>query len=362
MKWYENSLVEAVNTLEWLALITDIEKHVLKRKQKLNLFGMSEEEIGLLIATFSDSMAPGSTYHAMLVKLNQILSKNLYYSVEHHMSLKQPTAPTNIETHGEAFLWKQWDQKHSDQYFKLTSSVYPSKSDFIKMEANEAVITLLEKHTEFLKKLPSRYFNQAFEGSDVRRRIWSIILLSRCSSQKTKLERLVQNFSPNQDEHIMLECKKFLNSYVAMSSIEDSVGCLYAMNYLLKFYQTTASIIDCAKPNFIRIVSILVLVMKDYLSKNQPPNVETINVLTQEFFALLTILPTFITQLPTIWFTCQSLQKLIEYEIYQINDVSEINDNRKSIEFSQSVLKRIQCIDANIADAIVKQVLFIKSK
>ncbi|TNN13695.1 hypothetical protein EWB00_002765 [Schistosoma japonicum] len=239
MKWYENSLFEAVNTLEWLALINDIQKYILTRKQKLNLFGMSEEEICLLIATFSNSMAPGK-------------------------------------------------------------------------------------------------------------------------SQRTKLEGIIQNFSPNQDENIMLECRKFLNSNVSMSSIEDSVGCLYAINYLLKFYQKTVSKSDCVEPNFIRIVSILVLVMKDYLSKNRPPNVETIIVLTQEFFALLTILPSFIIQLPTVWSTHQSLQKLMECEMSVINGVPKLTDN-KSIEFSKRVLKRIQCIDGNIADAIVKQVLFIKN-
>ncbi|RTG87515.1 uncharacterized protein DC041_0011692 [Schistosoma bovis] len=122
----------------------------------------------------------GSKYHAMLVKLNQILTKNLYNSVEHYMTLKQPTTMPNMETHGEAFLWKQWDQEYSDRYFKLTPSAYPNKSDFITMEANEALISLFEKHTEFLNKLSSRYFNQTFHSSHIRRKLWSVILLSRC--------------------------------------------------------------------------------------------------------------------------------------------------------------------------------------
>ncbi|CAI2729809.1 unnamed protein product [Schistosoma spindalis] len=300
-----------------------------------------------------------SKYHAMLVKLNQILTKNLYDSVERYMTLKQPTTLPNIETHGEAFLWKQWDQEHSDRYFKLTPSAYPSKSDFITMEANEALIGLFEKHTEFLNKLSSRYFNQAFHSSHIRRKLWSIILLSRCKSQKTKLEQIIQRFSPDQDEHILVECRNFLNSCVSMSSIKDSVGCLYAMNYLLKFYQKIMNINENVKYHqYIKIVSILVLVMKDYLSKNQPPNIETIGVLTQEFFVLLSSLPSFITQLPTIWFTRQSLQKIIQNENYRINGISEINNN--NIKFSQNVLKQLRYIDGNIASSVVKQVLFVK--
>ncbi|CAH8544192.1 unnamed protein product [Schistosoma mattheei] len=160
----------------------------------------------------------------MLVKLNQILTKNLYNSVEHYMILKQPTTMPNMETHGEAFLWKQWDQEYSDRYFKLTPSAYPNKSDFITMEANEALISLFEKHTEFLNKLSSRYFNQTFHSSHIRRKLWSIILLSRCKSQRIKLEQIIQMFSPNQNEHILVECRNFLNSCVSMSSIKDSVG------------------------------------------------------------------------------------------------------------------------------------------
>ncbi|CAH8566089.1 unnamed protein product [Schistosoma curassoni] len=322
---------------------------------------MTEDEISLLIANFSESVTPGSKYHAMLVKLNQILTKNLYNSVEHYMTLKQPTTMSNVETHGEAFLWKQWDQEYSDRYFKLTPSAYPNKSDFITMEANEALIALFEKHTEFLNKLSSRYFNQTFHSSHIRGKLWSIILLSRCKSQRIKLEQIIQMFSPNQNEHILVECRNFLNSCVSMSSIKDSVGCLYAMNYLLKFYQKIMNINDNVKhPHYyIKIVSILVLVMKDYLSKNQPPNVETIGVLVQEFFVLLSTLPSFITQLPTIWFTRQSLQKVIQYENYKINGISEMNDN-KNIKFSQSVLKQLRYIDDNIASSVVKQVLFVK--
>ncbi|CAH8575711.1 tRNA:m(4)X modification enzyme TRM13, variant 2 [Schistosoma haematobium] len=138
------------------------------------------------------------------------------------------------------------------------------------------------------------------------------------------------------------------------------LGCLYAMNYLLKFYQKIMNINDNVKHlHYIKIVSILVLAMKDYLSKNQPPNVETIGVLTQEFFVLLSTLPSFITQLPTIWFTRQSLQKVIQNENYKINGISEMNDN-KNIKFSQSVLKQLRYIDDNIASSVVKQVLFVK--
>ncbi|CAH8575695.1 unnamed protein product [Schistosoma haematobium] len=321
---------------------------------------MTEDEISLLIANFSESVTPGSKYHAMLVKLNQIITKNLYNSVEHYMTLKQPTTMPNMETHGEAFLWKQWDREYSDRCFKLTPSAYPNKSDFITMEANEALIALFEKHTEFLNKLSSRYFNQTFHSSHIRRKLWSIILLSRCKSQRIKLEQIIQMFSPNQNEHILVECRNFLNSCVSMSSIKDSVGCLYAMNYLLKFYQKIMNINDNVKHlHYIKIVSILVLAMKDYLSKNQPPNVETIGVLTQEFFVLLSTLPSFITQLPTIWFTRQSLQKVIQNENYKINGISEMNDN-KNIKFSQSVLKQLRYIDDNIASSVVKQVLFVK--
>ncbi|CAH8544157.1 unnamed protein product [Schistosoma mattheei] len=171
-------------------------------------------------------------------------------------------------------------------------------------------------------------------------------------------------FSPNQNEHILVECRNFLNSCVSMSSIKDSVGCLYAMNYLLKFYQKIMNINNNVKHHHhhhhhIKIVSILVLVMKDYLSKNQPPNVETIGVLIQEFFVLLSTLPSFITQLPTIWFTCQSLQKVIQNENYKINGISEMNNN-KNIKFSRSVLKQLRHIDDNIASSVVKQVLFVK--
>uniref|UniRef100_A0A094ZEC1 Uncharacterized protein n=2 Tax=Schistosoma haematobium TaxID=6185 RepID=A0A094ZEC1_SCHHA len=276
------------------------------------------------------------------------------------MTLKQPTTMPNMETHGEAFLWKQWDREYSDRCFKLTPSAYPNKSDFITMEANEALIALFEKHTEFLNKLSSRYFNQTFHSSHIRRKLWSIILLSRCKSQRIKLEQIIQMFSPNQNEHILVECRNFLNSCVSMSSIKDSVGCLYAMNYLLKFYQKIMNINDNVKHlHYIKIVSILVLAMKDYLSKNQPPNVETIGVLTQEFFVLLSTLPSFITQLPTIWFTRQSLQKVIQNENYKINGISEMNDN-KNIKFSQSVLKQLRYIDDNIASSVVKQVLFVK--
>ncbi|XP_018651609.1 hypothetical protein Smp_156030 [Schistosoma mansoni] len=252
---------------------------------------MTKDEISLLIANFSRSVTPGSTYHAMLVKLNQILTKNLYNSVEHYMTLKQPTSVPNIETHGEAFLWKQWDQGYSDRYFKLTPSAYPSKSDFITMEANEALIALFEKHPEFLNKLSSRYFNQTFQSSHIRRKLWSIILLSRCKSQGTKFEQIIQTFSPDQDEHILVECRTFLNS--------------------------------------------------------------------QEFFVLLSILPSFITQLPAIWFTHQSLQNVIQHENYRIKGTFEMNDNQK-IKFSQSVLKQLRYIDGNIASSVVKQVLFVK--
>ncbi|CAH8607175.1 unnamed protein product [Schistosoma rodhaini] len=295
----------------------------------------------------------------MLVKLNQILTKNLYNSVEHYMTLKQPTTVPNIETHGEAFLWKQWDQEYSHRYFKLTPSAYPSKSDFITMEANEALIALFEKHPEFLNKLSSRYFNQTFQSSHIRRKLWSIILLSRCKSQTTKFEQIIQTLSPDQDEHIMVECRKFLNSCISMSSIKDSVGCLYAMNYLLKFYLMIMNTNENIRLHYIKIASILVLAMKDYLSKNQPPNVETIGVLTQEFFVLLSILPSFITQLPAIWFTHQSLQNVIQHENYRIKDTFEMNDNQK-IKFSQNVLKQLRYIDGNIASSVVKQVLFVK--
>uniref|UniRef100_A0A3Q0KGT1 Peroxiredoxin, Prx4 n=1 Tax=Schistosoma mansoni TaxID=6183 RepID=A0A3Q0KGT1_SCHMA len=320
---------------------------------------MTKDEISLLIANFSRSVTPGSTYHAMLVKLNQILTKNLYNSVEHYMTLKQPTSVPNIETHGEAFLWKQWDQGYSDRYFKLTPSAYPSKSDFITMEANEALIALFEKHPEFLNKLSSRYFNQTFQSSHIRRKLWSIILLSRCKSQGTKFEQIIQTFSPDQDEHILVECRTFLNSCISMSSIKDSVGCLYAMNYLLKFYQMIMNTNENIRLHYIKIASILVLAMKDYLSKNQPPNVETIGVLSQEFFVLLSILPSFITQLPAIWFTHQSLQNVIQHENYRIKGTFEMNDNQK-IKFSQSVLKQLRYIDGNIASSVVKQVLFVK--
>ncbi|VDO23993.1 unnamed protein product [Schistosoma margrebowiei] len=343
----------------------------------------------------------GSKYHAMLVKLHQILTKNLYNSVEHYMTLKQPTTMPNMETHGEAFLWKQWDQEHSDRYFKLTPSVYPNKFDFITMEANEALIALFEKHTEFLNKLSSRYFNQTFHSSHIRRKLWSIILLSRCKSQRIKLEQAIQLFSPNQNQHILVECRNFLNSCVSMSSIKDSVGCLYAMNYLLKFYQNIMNINDNVKHHHIKIMvvggsqqetldpgfvlfgtrqqgvpvimrelvlpgrfdlvslSFTMVVTSQSYRRNQPPNVETIGVLIQEFFVLLSILPSFITQLPTIWFIHQSLQKVIYNENYKINGISEMNDN-KYIKFSQSVLKHLRYIDDNIASSVVKQVLFVK--
>ncbi|CAH8512833.1 unnamed protein product [Schistosoma turkestanicum] len=321
---------------------------------------MSEDEISLLITNFSKFIVPGSTYHAMLVKLNQILTKNLYNSVEHYMTLKQPTTIPNVEIHGEIFLWKQWEQERSDRSFKLTPGAYPSKSDFITGEANEALMELFEKHTEFLYKISSRYFNQTFQSSYIRRKLWSIILLSKCKSQRSKLEQMIQNFSPNQDEHIMVECKNFLNSCACMSSIKDSVGCLYAMKYLLKFYQNTMTSSEHIKLYCIKIASVLVLAMKDYLSKNQPPNVETMSVLIQEFFALLSTFPSLITQLPESWSTRQSLDKVIEYQTNKTTSGSNEIGNSQRIKFSQSVLKQLQCVDSNIASSVVKQVLFVK--
>ncbi|CAH8573434.1 unnamed protein product [Heterobilharzia americana] len=359
MKWFDKTLMDAVHSSEWLALIKDIDKHVYSDQQDTNVHELTDHELGSMIQKYIKSMGPGSRYHCMLSKLSQLLNMNLHRSLQYHISLKHSTSQLHTEIPDETLSRKRWDGGIFEQSPQYDSSIYSSKSDYITMEVNETLISLLESHTEFLSKLSSRFLNQSLQSSYFRRRVWNIVLLSRCKSQKDMIRQMVHSFTPDRDEYIMHSCCDFLKS-TCMSSMKDSVGCLYAMTYLSKFCQTLMNTSDKVKPHYIKLVAVLVLAVKDYLPRNQPANSETICGLAQELLALLSVLPSYITQLSPIWFACKSYNRSNIMKKSEKSKLYETEESKK-IDFSRSVLKHLHNIDPNIAISIVKEVLLIKN-
>nr|CAH8854150.1 unnamed protein product [Trichobilharzia regenti] len=363
MKWFEISLKDAVNTSEWLALVKEIKDFIYADGTATNIHGMSENELSLLIERITKHINSGSTYQAMSARLNQLLNYNLHHSMENRISLKQSTAYLHNKFHQENPLNHQlWDQEIYTRSLQSDSStIYLSKSDYMTAEVNEALIHLLGNHTELVNRISSRFLNQSFQNSNFRRRIWSIVLISRCKSKRNALKQMIQSFIPDRDEHNKLGCSNFLESSPSMSSLKDSVGCLYAMNYLLKFYQASLNTSDNLKPYCVKLVAVLVLAMKDHLPRNQPPNTETICLLVQELFVFLSITPSFITHLPPIWFTRYSLYKMEDEKNNEIFSNLSENKDIKKIAFSQSVLKHLRTIDSNIADSVMNELLLIEN-
>ncbi|KER30977.1 hypothetical protein T265_13062, partial [Opisthorchis viverrini] len=305
----------------------------------------------------------------------------------------------------------------------VASYVFPSRADLLAAEAREGVIALLTKYPIFRGKLPSYFFNQTLQGPHFRRQIWRLILanervrllyvdLLRNDVDKTKSTR---------DEAISRMCQEFINSDPTMASLRGSAGCLYAMKSVLSFFHIACNAAEDVSIAHVRMAAAFVLAMRDFLPRKialtsasefacngfytslpthcliacgplppftwlceksplrksvdwrtqhvanpapsmqtQPPELEDITVLIEEFFSLVSQMPSYLTHQPATWFRKFRPRPKHLHHNSNMATVAEVDWKVGRKMFGVLLLQNLRKIDAKMASEVVNEIVVVR--
>ncbi|OON20035.1 hypothetical protein X801_04090 [Opisthorchis viverrini] len=310
----------------------------------------------------------GSTgYLTLCKKLCQILTENLrrevdsrFFSPHHPLHFDtvlhpQPIAPWTKLLAGNLTVSRS-------PAAGVASYVFPSRADLLAAEAREGVIALLTKYPIFRGKLPSYFFNQTLQGPHFRRQIWRLILanervrllyvdLLRNDVDKTKSTR---------DEAISRMCQEFINSDPTMASLRGSAGCLYAMKSVLSFFHIACNAAEDVSIAHVRMAAAFVLAMRDFLPRTQPPELEDITVLIEEFFSLVSQMPSYLTHQPATWFRKFRPRPKHLHHNSNMATVAEVDWKVGRKMFGVLLLQNLRKIDAKMASEVVNEIVVVR--
>ncbi|KAF7262641.1 hypothetical protein EG68_00079 [Paragonimus skrjabini miyazakii] len=245
----------------------------------------------------------------------------------------------------------------------LAMQTFPSRADLIAVEAREGVVALLAKHPGLCRKLSVRLFNQPLQGSHFRRQIWRLVLankrvrtvyldLLRTDASKTKSVR---------DEAIARKCRELVQNDPTLAELRGSVGCLYAMKTVLSFFHITANMVTDLHVTQIKLVVPLILAMSDYLPRDQPPELENVVVLIEEFFGLLLQLPAYLTKQSLSWLQRYRPSFEMTSQTSKNNSKTGINGVPDHQHFGSEVIKRLRLIDPDVAVGVINEIVAVRS-
>ncbi|KAF6779242.1 hypothetical protein AHF37_01239 [Paragonimus kellicotti] len=114
-------------------------------------------------------------------------------------------------------------------------------------------------------------------------------------------------------------------------------------------------------PTQIKLVVPLILAMSDYLPRDQPPELENVVVLIEEFFGLLFQLPVYLTKQSLSWL--QRYRPIFEMtsQPTKHHSKTEINGIPDHQHFGLEVIKRLRLIDADVAVGVINEIVAVRS-
>ncbi|GAA48799.1 hypothetical protein CSKR_110303 [Clonorchis sinensis] len=342
-------------------------RETLKQYNIANLKELMACDLENLLLKEIEKFSGSTGYLTLCKKLCQILMENLRREVDsrffgpHHplhfdtVLHPQPIAPWTKLLAGNLSVSRS-------PAAGVASYVFPSRADLLAAEAREGVVALLTKYPMFRGKLPSYFFNQSLQGPHFRRQIWRLILanervrllyvdLLRNDVDKTKSTR---------DEALSRICQEFIDSEPTMASLQGSTGCLYAMKCVLSFFHIACNAAEDVSIAHVRMAAAFVLAMRDFLPRTQPPELEDITVLIEEFFSLLSQMPSYLTHQPATWFRKFRPHPKHLHHNSNMATVAEVDWKVGRKMFGVLLLQNLRKLDAKMASDVVNEIVAVR--
>ncbi|TGZ72784.1 hypothetical protein CRM22_001876 [Opisthorchis felineus] len=170
----------------------------------------------------------------------------------------------------------------------------------------------------------------------------------------------VDKTKSTRDEAISRMCQEFINSEPTMALLRGSTGCLYAMKSVLSFFHIACNAAEDVSIAHVRMAAAFVLAMRDSLPRTQPPELEDITVLIEEFFSLLSQMPSYLTHQPATWFRKFRPRPRHLYHNSNIATVAEVDWKVGRKMFGVLLLQNLRKLDAKMASDVVNEIVAVR--